>query len=439
MLRSCRNLLEVERVPGVVVVGSQWGDEGKGKITDFLAEKADLVVRYQGGNNAGHTVVVGDREFRLHLIPSGILYPNTTCVIGNGVVLDPAILIQELDDLEKQGISTESLLISGRAQVIMPYHRRLDELEEERLGDQKIGTTRRGIGPAYMDKMARVGIRMSDLVDPEIFAEKLTAILKEKNRALTLLYGAPALSFTEIMGDYRQYADRLRRHIADTSVVTYQALRQGKKVLFEGAQGTLLDVDLGTYPYVTSSHPVAGGACVGSGIGPTWIDKVIGVVKAYTTRVGEGPFPTELLDAQGEHLRVKGREFGTTTGRPRRCGWLDVVILNYAVRVNGLSGMAITKLDVLDELATIKICTGYRYRGEVLKEFPDTLKVLGECEPIYEELAGWQEPTTMAGSFAALPQKAQAFLRRIEELTGIPISLIAVGPRRDQTIVLEDF
>lgn len=423
---------------GVVVVGSQWGDEGKGKITDFLAEKADLVVRYQGGNNAGHTVVVGDREFKLHLIPSGILCPNTTCVIGNGVVVDPAILIQELDDLEEKGIRTDFLLISGRAQVIMPYHRRLDELEEDRRGDNKIGTTRRGIGPAYLDKIARVGIRVSDLIDPEIFKEKLATVLEEKNRLLMRLYDAQPFNLEEVVRDYQQYADRLRRYVADTSLVAYQALRQGKKVLFEGAQGTLLDIDHGTYPYVTSSHPVAGGACVGSGIGPTWIDQVMGVVKAYTTRVGEGPFPTELLDEQGERLRDKGREYGTTTGRPRRCGWLDLVILRYAVRVNGLTSLAITKLDVLDELETIKICTGYRYHGQDIDELPDTLKVLGECEPVYEELEGWQEDTTMAGTFDKLPKKAQNFLHRIEELTETPIALIAVGPRRDQTIILEN-
>jgi len=425
-------------VAGVVVVGSQWGDEGKGKITDFLAEKADLVVRYQGGNNAGHTVVVGDREFKLHLIPSGILCPNTTCVIGNGVVVDPAILIQELDDLEEKGIRTDFLLISGRAQVIMPYHRRLDELEEDRRGDNKIGTTRRGIGPAYLDKIARVGIRVSDLIDPEIFKEKLATVLEEKNRLLMRLYDAQPFNLEEVVRDYQQYADRLRRYVADTSLVAYQALRQGKKVLFEGAQGTLLDIDHGTYPYVTSSHPVAGGACVGSGIGPTWIDQVMGVVKAYTTRVGEGPFPTELLDEQGERLRDKGREYGTTTGRPRRCGWLDLVILRYAVRVNGLTSLAITKLDVLDELETIKICTGYRYHGQDIDELPDTLKVLGECEPVYEELEGWQEDTTMAGTFDKLPKKAQNFLHRIEELTETPIALIAVGPRRDQTIILEN-
>jgi len=425
-------------VAGVVVVGSQWGDEGKGKITDFLAEKADLVVRYQGGNNAGHTVVVGDREFKLHLIPSGILCPNTTCVIGNGVVVDPAILIQELDDLEEKGIRTDFLLISGRAQVIMPYHRRLDELEEDRRGDNKIGTTRRGIGPAYLDKIARVGIRVSDLIDPEIFKEKLATVLEEKNRLLMRLYDAQPFNLEEVVRDYQQYADRLRRYVADTSLVAYQALRQGKKVLFEGAQGTLLDIDHGTYPYVTSSHPVAGGACVGSGIGPTWIDQVMGVVKAYTTRVGEGPFPTELLDEQGERLRDKGREYGTTTGRPRRCGWLGLVILRYAVRVNGLTSLAITKLDVLDELETIKICTGYRYHGQDIDELPDTLKVLGECEPVYEELEGWQEDTTMAGTFDKLPKKAQNFLHRIEELTETPIALIAVGPRRDQTIILEN-
>jgi adenylosuccinate synthase len=311
-------------------------------------------------------------------------------------------------------------------------------LEEERRGDNKIGTTRRGIGPAYMDKVSRVGIRVSDFIDPDIFENKLSLVLEEKNQLLVQLYGAEPFNLKEIVQEYSLYSDRLRRYIADISLVAYQALRQGKKVLFEGAQGTLLDIDHGTYPYVTSSHPVAGGACVGSGIGPTWIDKVMGVVKAYTTRVGEGPFPTELLDDLGEHLRYRGREYGTTTGRPRRCGWLDMVILRYAVRVNGLNSLAITKLDVLDELKTIKICTHYRYKGQDIFELPDTLKVLGECEPVYEELEGWMEDTTTAVSFEKLPVKAQNFMRRIEELTEVPIAIIAVGPRRDQTIVLNN-
>lgn len=421
---------------GLIVVGSQWGDEGKGKITDFLAEKADLVVRFQGGNNAGHTVVVGDQEFRLHLIPSGILYPDTVCAIGNGVVVDPAVLIEELDSLEKRGINTSLLLISGRAQVIMPYHSRIDELEEERRGEYKIGTTRRGIGPAYMDKVGRVGIRVADLIDPDLFASKLALALEEKNDILIHLYNAEPFRLEDVMEQYRGYAERLKPLVADTSVVTYQALREGKKVLFEGAQGTLLDIDHGTYPYVTSSHPVAGGACIGAGIGPTWINQVLGVLKAYTTRVGEGPFPTELTDAVGQKIRERGREYGTTTGRPRRCGWLDAVILRYAVRVNGLNCLAVTKLDVLDEMETIKICTGYRYLGQMLYDLPDTLKVLAECEPVYEDLPGWQTDTTNVTAYEELPPRAQQFLQRIAELGEVPIALVATGPKRDQTIVL---
>ena len=335
-------------MPAVVIIGSQWGDEGKGKITDYLAEKADMVVRYQGGNNAGHTVVVGEKEFKLHLIPSGILYPGTTCVIGNGVVIDPEVLIKELDYLEKQGINTDSLKVSLRAHLIMPYHIRLDELEEERKGANKIGTTRRGIGPAYMDKAARVGIRLVDLLDEEEFAAVLKRNLKEKNYLLKRVYGVEGYDFDEVFQRYQGYLPKLRKYIMDTSVIIHEFISAKRNVLFEGAQGTLLDMDHGSYPFVTSSHPLAGAACIGAGIGPTEINKVIGVVKAYTTRVGEGPFPTELLDSTGELMRQRGFEFGTTTGRPRRCGWLDAVILRYAARVNGLNSIALTKLDILD-------------------------------------------------------------------------------------------
>jgi len=424
-------------VTGVVVVGSQWGDEGKGKVIDFLAEKADVVVRYQGGNNAGHTVVVKDQEFRLHLIPSGILYPEVKCLIGNGVVLDPEVLIREITQLRQRGISVDNLHISSRAQVLMPYHQRIDELDEERRGEFKIGTTKRGIGPAYMDKIARVGIRMADLLHREFLADKLQRILKEKNQLFVEYYKIEPIDYQSVLEQYLAFGEQLRPFIVDTSVLLYRALQAGQKVLFEGAQGTLLDIDHGTYPYVTSSHPIAGGASVGAGVGPTAIDHVLGVVKAYTTRVGAGPFPTELLDELGEHIRQRGREFGTTTGRPRRCGWLDMVILRYAVRINGLSSMAITKLDILDDLETIKICTGYQYRGEIISELPATLEELSECQPIYEEWPGWLSETTAANTLEDLPTNARRYLERVAELAERPISLITVGPERTRTIVLD--
>lgn len=422
-------------MPAVVLIGAQWGDEGKGKITDFLAEQAELVVRYQGGSNAGHTVVVGDQEFRLRLIPSGILYPKTICVIGNGVVVDPCLLLQEMDELTGRGISMKNLLISGRSQVLMPYHKRIDELEEDRKGEFKIGTTKRGIGPAYMDKTGRIGLRMVDLLNKDAFAPLLKRILDDKNCMFRQIYGVEEFDFEQMLAEYLAYAERLRSYVTDTSLVIAQMISAGKKVLFEGAQGTLLDVDHGTYPYVTSSHPIAGGACVGAGVGPTRINRVVGVVKAYTTRVGEGPFPTELLDEMGALIRNLGHEYGTNTGRPRRCGWLDTVILRYAARVNGLDQLAITKLDVLDNLPKIKICTGYRCGGETVTELPMSLDSLAGCAPIYEEMDGWQQDITGVTSFADLPVNAQKYLNRIEELTGTPISLVAVGPKRDQTII----
>lgn len=424
-------------MPAVVLIGSQWGDEGKGKITDFLAEKADLVVRYQGGNNAGHTVVVGDQEFKLHLIPSGILYPGSTCIIGNGVVIDPQVLVKELEYLEARGISTANLKLSLRAHLIMPYHIRLDELEEERKGANKIGTTRRGIGPAYMDKAARVGIRLVDLLDEEEFAERLKNNLEEKNRLFNKIYETEGFDFKEVFDQYRGYLPKLQKYITDTSVIIHKFLSEKKNVLFEGAQGTLLDMDHGTYPYVTSSHPVAGAACIGAGVGPSEINKTIGVVKAYTTRVGEGPFPTELLDADGDYIREKGHEFGTTTGRPRRCGWLDIVILRYAARINGLNSIAVTKLDVLDHVEKIKLCTAYEYRGEVLTDFPASLKVLSECKPIYEEYEGWMSDTSKARKYEDLPENARIYLDRVSELIKVSPSIIAVGPNREQTIILE--
>lgn len=419
----------------VVLIGAQWGDEGKGKITDFLAEKADMVVRYQGGNNAGHTVVADGKEFKLHLIPSGILYSDKTCVIGNGLVVDPAVLLEELSYLKERGVKTGTLLISGNAQVIMPYHRILDGLEEDARGENKIGTTKRGIGPCYMDKTARIGIRISDLLDPEEFAQKLKRNLQEKNNLLTKIYNASPLEFQPIYDEYLRYGEQLLSFVTDSSLIIDQTVQMGQKVLFEGAQGTLLDLDHGTYPYVTSSHPIAGGACVGAGVGPSRINKVVGVVKAYTTRVGEGPFPTELLDEIGEKIRETGHEFGTTTGRARRCGWFDAVIARYAVRVSGISDFAVTKLDVLTGLDKVKICVGYRVNGEILYEFPQSQKAFKQCQPVYEEVPGWQEDITNIRRFEDLPENARNYIRRIEELTEVPATLVAVGPGREQTIV----
>ena len=419
----------------VVLIGSQWGDEGKGKITDFLAEKANVVVRYAGGNNAGHTVVVNGEEFKFNLIPSGILYSDKTSVIGNGVVIDPKVLLTELGYLAERGIKTGKLLISSNAHVIMPYHCVLDGLEEEARGEHKIGTTKRGIGPCYMDKASRIGIRMIDLMDKDEFAEKLKRNLVEKNNLFVKVYGQEALKFEDIYETYLGYAEQLRSMVTDTSLAIDGSILSGGKVLFEGAQGTLLDIDHGTYPYVTSSNPIAGGACIGAGVGPTRIDRVVGVIKAYTTRVGEGPFPTELLDETGEKMRANGHEFGTTTGRPRRCGWFDAVIARYAVRVSGISDFAVTKLDVLTGFDTLKICVGYRVGGEIIREFPQSQKNFKQSQPVYEEMPGWQEDLTLARSFKDLPEAAQNYILRIEELTGVPATLVAIGPGREQTIV----
>ncbi|MGF7184050.1 adenylosuccinate synthase [Desulfitispora alkaliphila] len=421
----------------VVLIGAQWGDEGKGKITDFLAEKADAVVRYQGGNNAGHTVVVGDEEFKLHLIPSGILYPDTICVIGNGVVVDPQVLLEELEYLKARNIDVSGLRISTNAHVIMPYHRLLDELEEERRGENKIGTTKRGIGPAYMDKAARSGIRIGDLLDPDELKQRLAAVLDQKNLLLERVYEARPLDIEDVLDKYLAYGEKIKEFIADTSHLINQIYDRGERVLFEGAQGTLLDLDHGTYPFVTSSNPIAGGACVGVGFGPTKIDKVLGVVKAYTTRVGEGPFPTELNDEVGDEIRRAGHEFGTTTGRPRRCGWFDMVMFNYAVQVSGISHVALTKLDVLDGVEKIKICTGYKYKGDKLESFPNSLKQLSLCEPVYEEHPGWMSSTSEVRSYEQLPDEAKRYIERIQELSKVKTAIIAVGPKREQTIVTE--
>lgn len=417
----------------VVLVGAQWGDEGKGKITDFLAEKADCVVRYQGGSNAGHTVEVKDEKFMLHLIPSGILYPATLCIVGNGVVVDLEKIIEELTGLQQRGIDISNLRISRRAPVVLPYHKKLDTLEDKK---SQIGTTKRGIGPTYADKINRIGFRIADfLEDQEILETRFKAQVEYKNRIIREIYQEEGFDWKQLMEETLEQVAQLKPYLADTSYLIHQYIQENKKVLFEGAQGTMLDIDHGTYPFVTSSHPIAGGACVGAGIGPTCIDRVLGVAKAYTTRVGEGPFPTELHDADGEILRQRGMEFGTTTGRPRRCGWLDAVVLRYAVRVNGLTDLAITKLDVLDEFATIKICIAYRYKGQLIYEFPDTTSLLNQCEPEYIELPGWQQDISQATTYKELPANAQNYLAKIEELTGVKQSLIAVGPGREQTIV----
>lgn len=426
-------------MPAIILVGSQWGDEGKGKITDFLAERSDVIVRSQGGNNAGHTVISGNEEYKLHLIPSGILYKDSLNIIGNGVVIDLAVLLDEMDHLKERGVSFDRFYISDRAHLILPYHKVLDGLEEEAKGDAKIGTTKRGIGPAYADKVNRVGIRVCDLMDFSEFERKLKNVLKQKNTLLEKVYHHAPLKEENIIAEFKVLAERVRPYVADTSLLLDGALKEGKKVLFEGAQAVHLDIDHGTYPFVTSSSPVSGGALTGTGVGPTKIDRVIGVAKAYTTRVGEGPFPTELFDDMGEELRKVGHEYGVTTGRPRRCGWLDAVLLRYSVRVSGVTDLALTKLDVLDGLDEIKICVGYRYEEEELSEFPASLKRMENCVPVYETLPGWKEDITQCGSYEELPENAKAYIRRVEELTGAPVSVVAVGPERHQTITRKEF
>ncbi|AKF93729.1 adenylosuccinate synthase [Brevibacillus laterosporus] len=420
----------------VVVVGTQWGDEGKGKITDYLAETAEVVARYQGGNNAGHTIIFDGNKYKLHLIPSGIFYKDKICVIGNGMVIDPKALVAELEYLHGHGFTTNNLKISDRAHVILPYHIKLDGVEEESRGQNKIGTTRKGIGPAYMDKAARIGIRIADLMDKEEFKEKLARNLVEKNRVLEKLYNEEGFKLEDIYEEYLKYAEIIRPYVADTSVVLNDVIDNGNRVLFEGAQGVLLDIDQGTYPYVTSSNPIAGGVTIGSGVGPSKIHQVIGVAKAYTTRVGDGPFPTELHDATGDHIREVGFEFGTTTGRPRRIGWFDAVVVRHARRVSGITGLAITKLDTLSGIDKLRICTAYKYKGEILNEFPASLKVLAECVPVYEELEGWSEDITGVRDLNDLPATARHYIERITQLTGVPMSIFSVGPDREQTNVV---
>ena len=421
----------------VAIVGSQWGDEGKGKVIDYLATQADVVVRGQGGNNAGHTLVVGSKKFALRLIPSGVLNPNTVNVIGNGIVFDPKGFLEEIEMLKKDDIDTSNIKISDRAHVVFPYHKELDGLAEEARGDNKIGTTKKGIGPCYMDKTERSGIRICDLMDKDIFEKKLRPQVEAKNKIVRNIYGKSEdlFDFDTIYNEYLGYAEQIRNYVTDTSVVVYDAIKAGKKVLFEGAQGTLLDLDLGTYPYVTSSHPTSAGFAIGAGVGPNMIKDVVGIVKAYTTRVGEGPFVTELDNEIGERIRVQGNEFGTVTGRSRRCGWFDAVIVRYATRVNGLTSISLMLLDVLTGFDTIKICTAYKMGDKILTEFPASLEDLAKCEPVYEEFEGWTEDLTAVENYDDLPENAKKYVEKIEELTGVSVDMVSVGPKRTQTIV----
>lgn len=417
------------------LVGAQWGDEGKGKIIDILAENADYVVRATGGSNAGHTVVNGDKVYKLHLIPSGILYPDTVNIIGNGVVLDPKVVLEEMDSLAALGVSFDKLLIDLRAHIVLPYHKELDELAEKAKGDAAIGTTKRGIGPCYADKCDRIGIRLIDMLQPEVFAQKLESNVKFKNKIITAVYGGKPLDYKSMYAEYCGYAERLKKYAADTGAVLYDAIRSGKRVVFEGAQGTLLDLDSGTYPFVTSSHPITGGFCAGAGVGPTAIKECLGIAKSYTTRVGAGPFPTELDDEVGKHLLNVGHEFGTTTGRARRCGWLDAVILRLAVRINGLTSLAINKLDTLTGIKKLKIATHYMMDGKPVNDFPADISLLERCTPVYTELDGWNDDITKSRTFDELPAAAKAYIEKIEELAGCRVSMIGVGPDRDQNIV----
>jgi adenylosuccinate synthase len=423
-------------MPAIVLVGAQWGDEGKGKATDLLGDRVDYAVRYQGGNNAGHTVVIGDESYALHLLPSGVLSPDVTPVIGNGVVIDPEVLLAEIDGLAERGVSCDRLLISANAHLIMPHHRALDKVTERYLGSARIGTTGRGIGPAYGDKVARTGIRVQDLFDPGILEQKLSLVLREKNQVLTKVYNRRGIDATAVAAEYLGYGERMRRYLADTALVLNRALDDGRTVLLEGAQATQLDVDHGTYPFVTSSSPTAGGACAGSGIGPTRITKVVGIIKAYTTRVGAGPFPTELHDEQGEWLRKTGGEYGVTTGRPRRTGWFDAVIARYATRVNGITDYFLTKLDVLSGLDKVPVCVAYDVDGARLDQIPMTQTEFHHATPVYEYLDGWWENLSEVREFAGLPRNAQAYVRALEEIIGAPVAAIGTGPRRDQTLQL---
>ena len=425
-------------MPGLVVFGSQWGDEGKGRFADYLTNKADIVIRYQGGNNAGHTVCFGGQEFKLHTIPSGIFSPEKPSVIGNGVVINPRSLIEEIQYLKDKGIKEMNLHISDRAHVIMPYHMALDGLIEEHLKDAKIGTTKNGIGPCYADKTSRIGIRMCDLIDPDIFAKKLRVVLAAKNEEIVKIYGKEPLSFDDIFAEYSEYGRKLAPMVEDTSLLVYDYMKRDKKLLFEGAQGMLLDVDFGTYPYVTSSHPTAGGVSSGVGVGPQAVTGVLGVVKAYTTRVGEGPFITELNDAMGERIRQKGHEFGTTTGRPRRCGWLDLVILRFSARVSGITSFAISRMDTLGGLGDVKVCVGYELDGKTIDNYPASLELLAKMKPVYKTMEGWDDDISGVRKFSDLPKAAQEYIRLIEDQTGVPVSMIGVGPGREECVYISD-
>jgi adenylosuccinate synthase len=421
-------------MPVIAIIGGQWGDEGKGKVVDLLAQKARVVVRFSGGDNAGHTVVNPHGTFRLHLIPSGIFAPHSACIIGNGVVVNPSVLIDEIDELNRHGVDTTRLFINDRANLIMPYHILLDGLEEESRGGKALGTTRKGVGPAFTDKTARLGIRSGDLLDKEALLERLRFILDYKNTILTKIYGIRPLSLDEVYRQYCQYGERLAPYIRETTIIMEEALNRDELVLLEGAQGTLLDPDFGTYPYTTSSSPLAGGGCLGAGVGPTRISRILGVFKAYCTRVGSGPMPTELKDETGNLIREEAHEYGTTTGRPRRCGWFDAIAARFSTRINGFTGIAITRLDILDTFPSLKICIGYELDGHTIDYFPGNVAFLERCQPIYEELPGWQTPTTNIREYDKLPLQAQQYLTRLEELVCCPVNLVCVGPDREQTI-----
>ena len=418
-----------------VVVGTQWGDEGKGKYIDMLAEQSDSIVRFSGGNNAGHTIVANGQKYALHLIPSGILHTDKTCIIGNGVVIDPAVLLKEMKGLNERGITTDHLLISDRAHLIMPYHRELDELQENYRADSKIGTTKRGIGPCYADKIERCGIRMCDLLEKDEFAKKVKANLELKNKIIEKIYDGKAMDADAIIEEYLGYAEQLKQYITDTTSILAQAIDDGQNILFEGAQANFLDIDFGTYPYVTSSNPISGGVCTGSGIGPCYVNEVYGVLKAYTSRVGEGPFPTEQINAIGDTIRELGWEYGTTTGRPRRCGWLDAVMIRYAAKINSLTALAINHVDTIGKLDTIKLCVAYKKDGKLINYFPASLNELAKCEPVYETFEPWKEDISNIKKYDELPENAKKYLSRIEEIVGVKIGLIGVGKDREQIIV----
>lgn len=425
-------------MPGLAVFGAQWGDEGKGRFVDFLASEADAVIRYQGGNNAGHTIVVDDITYKLHLVPAGSLYESKQCVIGNGVVIDPGSLLEEIDELRKNGSAINNLLISDRAHMVMPYHKLLDSLSEDGAGKAMIGTTKRGIGPCYTDKAARKGLRMCDLLS-DSFPEKLKAILEQKNEIITKIYGQEPLCFDDMLKEFLAYKERLRDDICDTSKVCYDLYKQGKKLLFEGAQGMLLDVDFGTYPYVTSSHPTSGGVSAGTGLPPCVLTEVVGVVKSYTTRVGKGPFVTELFDDMGEFIRERGHEYGATTGRPRRCGWLDLVIVNFAVRINGITSIALSRMDTLGEIDKVKVCTGYDIDGVITNNYPASLEEIDKAKPVYKEFDGWSGDLSHLRNYDDLPTNAKKYIEFIESETGVPVGMIGVGPERSECIVRQKF